>query len=423
MLSRGGVLIVLVLTFWSFLTLAYCIPEQALREHGEESAQIVIDEGNYPDSPIEGDLGIDNFTVAWMLNIAVHGGGNPFVASLENHFTSSSEGDLQEWLDDPGVSAQGSYPRYWHGYLVYLKPLLVFFDIRQIRFLFQVIFILLMFATAISFVRCLGNRGAFVAMAFAFSYAIMHGFDAVAVLPMFPSFAISVIGALWALHVKEDRWCICRGFVVIGAFTVFFDLLDNPILTLGMPLSVIVLRLLGEKSSKWILSTVVLAAVSWACAYCFVWSMKWVLCTIVTGRDVIDQALVQANYRMGGGDQGEYNHFTIILKGYAKNLVIQDIIIPVIGALLLLFFVLLVACVALRRKGRLEGGDLWASVGLYVLVGALPYLWILIFGNHSAEHSFFTYRNQIITVFALLLCIQSLMNRISFDTLLSARRT
>ncbi len=375
-----------------------------------ESADILVREGIYPESTTEGHLGVDNFTVAWMLNIAVHASGNPFVSSLLNEFSGPFDvdqvGRVKAWAEDPDGLERGAYSRYWHGYLIYLKPLLVFFDIRQIRFLFQTIFVLLVASAVISLVRRLGDRGPFVAMALVFSYAVMHGFDAVTVLPMFPSFAISVIGILWALRARDDRRSIVRGFLLLGAFTVFFDMLDNPVLTAGMPAAIVLVRFIDVRSSKWLLTTLLLSMLAWCCAYGFVWAMKWILCTIVTGHDIIGEAIRQVGFRSGVSGQEGRDLGIVSLTAILRNLRIRDVIIPVVLTLFLICAVLFVLRFVRGRRELAGNAKLWTGVGLFALVGVLPYLWYAVIGNHSALHSFFTYRDQIITVFALLTCAQ-----------------
>lgn len=410
--QSAGIIVALILVFWMSLTLVCCIPEQAMREHAIESADILYEQGNYAASQTEDNLAIDNFTPAWMLNIAVQtSGGNPFKESLTDRFIKTEGGNsvswLHEWSENPDdKSGLWVYWRYWMGSLVLLKPLLVFFNVRQIQFIYQLIFVMLLFGAAISTARRLGRKGPFAAMALAFAYAVMHGFEAAAQIQFFPSFALSAIGIIWALRVRDAAWPIARGFLFLGAFTTFFDLLSNPLLTIGMPFCALLVRFLGEKRPRDILKYLALAALAWGMAYGIIWFAKWVLTGIVANQNVVEDALYQANYRAGGGDQGKYNRFTVILKGFAMALKIRGYLFPLLLGLLLAFVVMVVICVAQKRKGNFRGKDLWAGVGLFVLVGSMPYLWILVFGNHSAEHSFFTYRNQAITVFAILLCLQ-----------------
>lgn len=49
------------------------------------------------------------------------------------------------------------YPRYWHGYMIFLKPLLCIFDIAQIRLLMMCLVLGITGITCVIVYRRLGN--------------------------------------------------------------------------------------------------------------------------------------------------------------------------------------------------------------------------------------------------------------------------
>lgn len=406
----AGLLVGLVAVFWLVLALVYAIPPAALEQKGRESACILIDEGLYPVTAAEGAT-IDNFTAAWMLNIAMHSDGNPFVAALDNAWSGEPAQDqlqrLKSWMEDPAVPAANSYARYWNGYLVYLKPFLLVFGIDQIRLLFQVVFAMALFVAMAVLIGRFGRAGIFLGIALAFSYCIFGALDAVAMLPLFPSFLLSVIGVVWMTRTKLDARVLGRGFLVLGAFTVFFDLLDNPILTLGVPCVVLVFRACRERRGVWAAKILALCALSWLFAYGFVWVMKWVLATIVLGRNVLLDGFDRVAYRTSAVDQLDAAQGWLPLEAIWENL-LQGAALPVLIVLCVIVGIAVVACVI---RGRCEQGtsrETLLVVGLYLLVGALPFLWYSVAANHSIHHCWFTYRDQIITAFALLACAQYL---------------
>ena len=82
---------------------------------------------------------LDNFTDALMLLTASHPNtGNVWkdavcASRLEKEGANTKNTLLYVYKDDGTDTYSISYARYWHGYLVFLKPLLLFFNYGQIR--------------------------------------------------------------------------------------------------------------------------------------------------------------------------------------------------------------------------------------------------------------------------------------------------
>lgn len=402
-------LIGLALIFWVLLSVVYAIPSSAFEREGKASVAILSEEGLWPESALEG-ITIDNFTVGWMLNMAVHNGENPFYASLLNPWSGADEEDqiqrLENWADDPEQPADHSYSRYWNGYLLYLKPLLVFFNLNQIRLILQTTFFTLLFIAAASLVQRFGRSGVISGAFLVFSYVVLGAADAVAVLPLFPSFALSAIGVLWIAHVELELRKIARGFLILGAFTVFFDMLDNPILVLGMPAVVLVLRSMRTRSVKWLVKALLISTICWVCAYGFTWVMKWMIASLVLGQNIIAEGFERIAYRSGSLDGLDAITQPLPYVAIRDNLKQGATLFVLIIIVLFTLTLLLKTFVDARRRVSLQ------TLAPYFLcllsIAALPYFWYVIVANHSVIHSWFTYRDQTITLFALLACMQCL---------------
>lgn len=145
------VLLAGVMLGFAALLLVHLLPCAPMREHiywsmemieKEFEDEVLID--GYP-STMTG-----NFTDCLMLEHAVYSSGQHSVLEQallmyrsESHGTAA-EGEEDGWW--PGHSLRDyltgipqprevSYPRYWHGYLVFLKPLLLFTSFSTIRLL------------------------------------------------------------------------------------------------------------------------------------------------------------------------------------------------------------------------------------------------------------------------------------------------
>lgn len=236
--------------FYLCLVIVYCIPSSAMQGNVYESYEILAHEGLYYSSYADGHT-YDNHTVARMLNLALNTGKNPFVAAIRNERNSGSNpiSELNEVLSKQGEKT--SYCRYWHGYLVFLKPLLCFLNVYQIRLLCEAVIIILLMGVGISLKDRMGKNGVYISLALAFSWGIFSGVNAAITLPMFSCFAVSLVGCIYVLRCLElRRKHISKAFFLIGSVTVYLDFLDNPILTLGIPLCILILRMLYDSKDK-----------------------------------------------------------------------------------------------------------------------------------------------------------------------------
>lgn len=135
---------VIILGLLGFLLLSavYCIPTDSMEKKLEESAVLLEREGMYPRPMLDEGSQLDNFTDSIMLNTAGHpnGSDNAFVASLRSgNYSSKKSNPVETFVymyKEKGTDVYDTYyPRYWHGYLLFLKPLLFFFNLGNIRYI------------------------------------------------------------------------------------------------------------------------------------------------------------------------------------------------------------------------------------------------------------------------------------------------
>lgn len=136
-------------------------------------------------------------------------------------------------------------------------------------------------------------------------------------------FYIMVIGSIAALVAPTNPRTNTTHYVlftVIGAATSFFDLLTYPLVTLGAPLMIAVFRnasgLSNMIGSKVFLSVLRLS-LCWALGYGGMWIAKWVIATIVLGRNVIADGLSNAAVRSGQAD-GSYTTLNVLQNNFSS---------------------------------------------------------------------------------------------------------
>ena len=144
-----GVIALSAIVGFLLLLLVYTIPTSAIREHIRQSQDIFLTERDYPRVHSWTNMWRDNYTDALMIG---HAGYEGEESTLDKTLfvyrnTASYQGNSllpaetliavfadDSYADNPDFSfGRSDYSRYWHGYLVFLKPLLCLFTYGQIR--------------------------------------------------------------------------------------------------------------------------------------------------------------------------------------------------------------------------------------------------------------------------------------------------
>lgn len=398
----------LVVTGLLLLLAVYMIPTDRMIYNAKASIELFEDLGVNPQVIAGYDTTvIDTYTDAWMMRIAVFdGAGRESLLDkcLNNYYYGYPDGRAENVCEGLIIYLQGeegytrmAYARYWHGYQVILKPLLYFFDYGDIMCILKFVQLALV---AYCFVLLGRNRMAGCVP----GMVVMLGCMEFHVLSMSMQlswvFTIAMVSCVYLLKKDENAFHgsgVDLAFLVIGMCTSYFDFLTFPIITLGIPLTISVLRkdMLGQK--KRLIITTLLDGLCWIAGYGGMWASKWVLGTILTGENVIALGMGALADRTGSDVKGVKVGLFDVLK---EN-------IMVLGKYPYVLAVICAAVILLAGRGRFVrlSKEMIISV-LFVI--CLPFLWYMISRNHSYIHSFMTYRDLSISVFAGLCCLAQL---------------
>ena len=161
------VFLIMIIMFCTILTLTSAIPKQFIEKKVNESAEILTQQKDMFFVLIRFKkiyMLFDNYTDALMINTAYSiNSKTPFYSAIvarKNYIDGTTEvihkdevgelksdskyeeltqvGDLNDTLNN-NTKESFEYARYWHGYLILLRPLLIFFNITQIRIISYVI--------------------------------------------------------------------------------------------------------------------------------------------------------------------------------------------------------------------------------------------------------------------------------------------
>lgn len=403
--------VILILIFYGSLVIVYCIPSGTMVNNVSKSCDIISREGLYPHAYTDGHR-YDNFTVALMLNTALKRKKNPFVAAIQASYCSGVDQIDGLHRAISGEDGDIPYPRYWHGYLIFLKPALVLLNIYQIRLLCQAITLLLLMLICIELKGQFGAFGMWVASALALSWGIYSGMSASVTLPLFPSFVISLAAGIYVLKFCQLRkFESMKLFFVIGGVTVYFDFLDNPILTLGLPLCMLILRMFfawKDKPEKQSIILTLICCVFWCSGYGIMWASKWLLSLLIFGPSALADVKNAVKFRLGHGEVSEKYRstpYSAIRKNMMEAGRFRVMILAGIAVACVVFAIILLSFLIRSKRVKVER-KIISTCFLLGIVSLFPLAWYAVLNNHSQLHAdIIAFRNLILTMFAGLLLL------------------
>lgn len=398
-LGKGCLLLISCIILGTLLILAaYCIPKEAMLPNVRTSIETFEKEGIYYclfDSP---GSRLDNFTDVFMVGNTITSKGKGIIDDAMSNYRTSGSGlnniqSLRAYVDNESISFW-SYGRYWHGYLVFLKPLFTIFSYSQIRYLNVLFQVGLIAAICVA----LTKRGlARLCLPIVLVWYLLCP-PAVMMSLQFSSVFYIAFGACLLIilfHKHFEKKGYPYFFIVVGAATSYFDLLTYPMLTLILPL-VVVLAMQNDKNRKLVASLVSLVkcGVAWGVGFLGMWFGKWCIASLLTGADYISQSLSQIATRTSATTSaGEQVAITEGLKRSLETLLTPPVLFGLGLAAVL--------CIVLAVKKQKQVKFSFAGYVPFILLSLVPIVWLLITCNHSTVHFWFAYRNLAAVVFAL----------------------
>ena len=371
----------LIILYVLLLFLVDLIPNNQIINQVKSSDWVFEQEGVYPEylfyTP---NAQLDNVTDQTMINSALNEEG---LNALEN------------------AMSVHDYARYWHGYLVFLKPLLLVFSYINIRFICMIAFFMLFLYTFYVIAKELKLAYAFF---WAFSICITYVIYISVSLQFLGVFLIMMSSMIifakkYKLMKKE---VIINTFFVIGSFTNFIDFLTVPLITLGMPLILVTLFDIENSNKPFLeqIKDIVFRSFSWGMGYGLTWITKWIIASIVLKENIILNALNQGLYRIEGND----NH-KVVQKDMLYLNITQIITKEIMAFLLVGLIIFIILILLFKRKHSFS-----KNCFILLIVALYPYIWYIVLTGHSQDHFWFTYREQIITIFSVLCFFYSMLN-------------
>jgi len=358
---------------------------------------------------------LDNFTDSIMLLMAAYEGDRGLMQdAMLSTYTRYAGCDPAEGLvkwstgDQTGIETH-SYSRYWHGYLVWLKPLLEGMEYRQIRILNTILQVLLVLTVMAVMIRKGQKRlilPFLVMYLFLTPIALFQSFQFSWIVYVFMAASLVLLLRFETLKNHRSFYLL---FMITGMATSYVDFLTYPLITLGVPL--VLYLVLRKRRTMWQgVADVVAMALAWGIGYVGMWAGKWVLCTLLTDSNVLLSVRENITARMS------FSYVEASLDYAAENFNVIDIIkrnIESYNQWLYMgpFLLVLFGCALLYGREKLWIGDrklmvnttwLTASLLPLLLVAISPFAWFFVASNHTYIHYWYAHRTLAISAFAVL---------------------
>lgn len=394
------------------LVLVYCLPTDLIRRHVEASyANLICGEEEMPRQRILRYIweNKETFTDCIMVQYAFEKipGRNAFEHAVWAYHSDLSDG--VGWYPEKslGVLLQGEdtsgmylreYSRYWHGYLVYLKPLLLVFTWGQLLVVQTVLQIALMAAVAAAACRKKhpGAAAAMLAGALFLKLPLIMASLDMSVCWMITLSALLVL--LLRQERLEEKGLYSEFFLCVGMMTSYFDFLTYPAVTLGFPLCTLFL-IKKRESIRENLKKLIGCPFFWGIGYAGMWASKWLIADLTLHTGTIKNAL----WTVLGITSGIYGHnFMARVYGgfHAVDLNLQEYEGLFYRVLLILLAAGILTALARAVYRKVPLLRVLGITAIYTVIAAIPFAWIMAAQYHSALHARFTFRILSVSVMA-----------------------
>lgn len=396
-------LIIAILLGTIMMILAYSVPVSLIRKHVVESKDIFENEAwGYGYSPRVSTSYPDHVTDALMiLEAAAPTTGLLIQDALSNTWVGLDSGWSVEALTNfdemnPNDGMTYSYSRYWHGYLVWLKPFLSVMSYSEIRIIAMWIQTALLFYA----LYLLSKQEKKLMFSLFCSYMFLNPITAAMSIQYASVYTITIIIviALLKLNLYKSEKCYLL-FMWGGMAIAFFDFFTYPVVALGVPL-IISVALNEENSVRVNVKNVVDYTIAYIIGYGGMWCGKWVLAGLfLNGNSVLKSfrnAFGQTIYRMSAG--ADENVMTV-------SYVLRQVLMHLNNKPMKIFVLLFFCTIAMLLLSRRCVVNLDFKIVPILIVSLYPFIWYMLVKNHSATHSRIEQREMAVSIMAVIYII------------------
>lgn len=334
--------------------------------------------------------GISNFE-------APEEGGEGFTVNyneFENKeiYSADAIGELEDFLNGK-IHYSTIYARYWHGYLLIYRPLLILFNILQIKHLLFALYLIL-FVYFLYLIHKQYRKN--ICVIFGLSLVCSGYFSASYSLSSSPVFLTMMISCIYLLKKINKIENFSFFIFIVGCITSFIDYLTVPLISFGIPCAIYLLKMYDD-NVDWKYCTIFLIknSIVWAIGFILTWFFKWMQfdLTINDGNNMLNIGFSQILFRTQRVNEAwgvDINYFSVIYEIISKST---------------LYILLSIIIIMVLNKFKLTSNKINKKIVPIFLLALYPIAWYIVLANHTIMHDFYTYRNSLIFMLCILLCV------------------
>ena len=371
----AALLVVLIVIYTVGMLAAYSFPDSWIQHNVDAAVAILREEGNMPGGYA---------TYFWH-------NGYGITDNLTDYEIYS--GLLREGRNVADSAMRTDYARYWHGYALLHRPMLLVLSIINVRFINMIVMFGLLMACCW---QCREKLGGWTA--FAFGGGLLSSFILIAPFcqQYCPVYLLTLAGSFVLLRFWQKlRTVLPEVFLTIGSLVCFFDFLTFPVLALGYPLLLCLLMESrdGKTAGQNWLKLFVLSAV-WMGGYALTWMSKAMVGSLLTDQNVLEEILANVAIRLNGS-------FVNDVKITAWDAVKENLLTYFMGSNIG-FWLVCMAVYGLRLlNSKVKMRSCFRHLPL-LAVALYPIVWYCVLKNHVRVHFWMTYRMLAVSFFALM---------------------
>lgn len=297
-----------------------------------------------------------------------------------------------------------TYERYWHGYQILLRPLLRFFTYQEILKILSVVYFVLLLSISVLMVK---TSLTLYIVPLIISVITMN-FSSLTQSLQYSTTTITTFIFLIIMLFYINKQKTSSGinnvfyrylFLIFGCTINFFDLLTFPIFGVGM-LSVLYIVINKDNNYKEVLKNLLINVLLWCFGYATMWIMRWLSSSLILGKNVFDNALVAALFRVSTSYNGqEFTVFDTVVNN-VNRVSLKNMLINIFYILL----ILLTNYKLIIKKFSFKG------IVAFAVCFLMPFVWWIVLRNHTAIHSTMTFKGIAVSFFAINCYITTLVD-------------
>jgi len=395
---------------------AYSLNIQQIQENVKQSAVTLEKEGTYPKMFSWCHSQLDNFTDSIMLLEAADNTESSLIERTMMAYRGVIDNFnpcdtlIYHYIDNKPFSDTTNYPRYWHGYQIFVKPLLFLTNYNVIRILNCSAQFLLFIITCLLLIK---RNLKICLLPYSISYLMLMPVVLSSSLQFSQCYYVFTLGMiLILLYGYRNRYLpVFFIFINIGILTAYFDFLTYPLSTFGIPAAVyLLIRKNDDLETK--LSHIIKNGLAWCIGFGGMWISKWIISSYLTGFNTFSDALSAFSSRTSKTSSDGIEKYSIIQCGLTNYITF----FKTPAAILFVVYIIYIVLKIVHQKNKLTTEQIYRLVFPYILLSVAPAVWFSFATNHSTIHYWFTNKECVISSIALTFGLIELKNNSNFNS-------